>query len=179
MSYLVNPSRLFFRRPLDPMICTAHKSESLMIWTTIAPKVCGMWFYKCFWHNHLQCKSYQRWGRPGDACGRSETLRTWVSTARSHENACNAIRFEPGDRYSVSAQVPRTCSSGRIQVKRRAVWFNRVGWRSIDAHQLRVRVWFVPDVLSAARVRYAPAGYRVDPQRPAVRRALPLPLRCG
>jgi hypothetical protein len=42
------------------MICPTCKSESLTIWTTIAPKVSGMWFYKGFWHNRLQCKSYQR-----------------------------------------------------------------------------------------------------------------------
>jgi hypothetical protein len=46
---------------LDPTICTPRKSESLMIWTVIAPKVSGMWLYKSFWHNRLQCKSYQRY----------------------------------------------------------------------------------------------------------------------
>jgi hypothetical protein len=52
-----------FLRRLDPMICPACKSESLMIWTTLAPKV---WFCKFFWHNRLQCKSYQR---PRSAAG--------------------------------------------------------------------------------------------------------------
>jgi len=42
---------------LDPMICTPHKSKSLMIWTTLAPKI---WVLKPFWHKRLQCKSYQR-----------------------------------------------------------------------------------------------------------------------
>ena len=45
---------------LDFLICAQCKSESLTIWITIAPKVGGMWFYKDFWHNRLQCKSYQR-----------------------------------------------------------------------------------------------------------------------
>src|SRR5262249_11007924 len=44
----------------DPMICTPHKSKSLMIWTTLAPKI---WVLKPFWHKRLQCKSYQRQGR--------------------------------------------------------------------------------------------------------------------
>src|SRR5688572_12270705 len=42
---------------LDPMICPACQSESLMIYANLAPK--GE-FYKSFWHNRWQCKSYQR-----------------------------------------------------------------------------------------------------------------------
>jgi hypothetical protein len=41
------------------MICPACKPESLMIWTTLAPKAVVS---KPFWHKRLQCKSYQRWG---------------------------------------------------------------------------------------------------------------------
>src|SRR5919197_6739990 len=47
---------------LDPMICPACKSESLMIWTTLAPKV---GFYKSFCHKRSLCKSYQRLVSPG------------------------------------------------------------------------------------------------------------------
>src|SRR5262245_9365661 len=54
---IVEPQALFRRARLDPMICTACKSKSLMIWTTLAPKV---WFDTPFWHSRLQCKSYQR-----------------------------------------------------------------------------------------------------------------------
>jgi hypothetical protein len=35
------------------MICPACKSESLIVYATLAPKV---GFYKSFWHNRLQCK---------------------------------------------------------------------------------------------------------------------------
>src|SRR6266498_894357 len=45
------------------MICPAGKSESLTIRATFAPKAArGIRFDKCFWHNLLQCKSYQRCG---------------------------------------------------------------------------------------------------------------------
>jgi hypothetical protein len=50
-------SRLAKAHCLDPMICPACKSESLMIWTMLAPKV---EFDKSFWHKRLPCKSYQR-----------------------------------------------------------------------------------------------------------------------
>src|SRR5262249_49941235 len=50
----------------DPMICTPHKSKSLMIWTTLAPKI---WVLKPFWHKRLQCKSYQRRASAAAASG--------------------------------------------------------------------------------------------------------------
>src|SRR5262245_55152226 len=62
-----------FNGRLDPMICTARKSVSLMIWTTLVPKI------NAFWHKRLQCKSYQR--QPSAAAGsRSSAQQRYLIT---------------------------------------------------------------------------------------------------
>jgi hypothetical protein len=48
--------QVLYSRPLFDGLKLPGKSESLMIWTTLAPKV---GFCSSFWHRRLPCKSYQ------------------------------------------------------------------------------------------------------------------------
>jgi hypothetical protein len=99
-------------RRLDPMICTPRKSESLMIWTTFAPKLMPFGTSSCN-ANHLNAQGSVAGAELPLTCDRATEQET-TAVPPSARNPLVGCTASVGYRFKAAALVsaaPDMCSS--------------------------------------------------------------------
>jgi hypothetical protein len=125
----------------DPMICPACKSKSLMIWTTLAPKV---WVLKPFWHKRSRCKSYQR--QPSAAAGSGSA----ADAGGSQLQGMVRLGMSPPLDTRPHGLLTRVHSTTPSSAPAPAYWITSVAWNRSVGGIVRPRAWAVLRLMTSS-----------------------------